>query len=240
MEHALEYAGWLGDSEGEELGPPARLMPREVAEAKEEQTAWDALLAKDQAAWKAEAEVEHMLRVEMVAWVIVEPVASKSKGDILTAIGRMAASVHFQGFEVARIHSDRGREYHNIMLRTWCAKHKIHKTCALAEEHQGNGRAEGAIMRLKATTRAILQQSKVEPSEWPMAAKLACHGLRNEAGRRLRMTPLPSIPFHSKVQVLQRSWNRGIWEALTITAWTRAPSADSSRGWVVCTASHYR
>ena len=118
VEEVLEDAGWLGDSEGEDIAPPGKLSPKEAADAAEEQTAWEALLAKDQAAWKEQAEVDHMPRVEMIEWVMVEPVASKSKGDILTAIGRMVASAHAEGFEVARLHSDRGREYHNT-----CSEH---------------------------------------------------------------------------------------------------------------------
>ena len=83
-------------------------------------------------AWKAEAEIDFMPKVEMIEWVLREPVPStKNKSDILTLVGKLVAHVHAEGFEVVRLHSDRGREYreyHNATLRAWCAKHKIHKT----------------------------------------------------------------------------------------------------------------
>ena len=46
----------------------------------------------------------------------------------------------------------------------------------------------------------------------------------------------PSLPYNSKVQILQRSWNRGVWESVTSTARTKGPSSDSSRGWIVKTS----
>ena len=70
----------------------------------------------------------------------------------------MYACAKSEGFDVRRIHSDRGREFFHHRMKAWCSRHGLHKTYALPEEHQSNGRAEGAIMRAKAKARAILQQ----------------------------------------------------------------------------------
>ena len=145
----------------------------------------------------------------------------------------MVAKLHAEGFEVSRLHSDRGREFHNTQMKAWCAKHKIHRTLAIPEEHQGNGRAEGAILRMKTKTRTLLQSAELGPEEWPLAARQASHAMQNQARLRMGMIPKPSIPFNAKVQVLQRSWKRGVWESLTTTATTRGPSGDSTRGWIV-------
>ena len=69
-----------------------------------------------------------------------------------------------------------------------------HCTYAIAEEHQGNGRAEGAILRIKPKTRTLLQASELNPEEWPLAARQAGHALQNQARERLGMVPKPSIP----------------------------------------------
>ena len=111
----------------------------------------------------------------------------------------------------------------------------MHKTLAVAEEHQSNGRAEGAIMRVKNKTRVILEESMSEKSDWPLAAKLAAHELKNTARRRLKIETHQSLPFDTRVQVISRSWKRDTWESRTITAWVKCPSADMSRGWVVAT-----
>ena len=91
-------------------------------------------------------------------------------------------------------------------------------------------------MRVKSRTRVLLQEAGCEANEWPLAAKLAAHAMRNHARRKLGMKASPSLPYNSKVQILQRSWNRGVWESVTTTARTKGPSNDSSRGWIVKTA----
>ena len=90
-------------------------------------------------------------------------------------------------------------------------------------------------MGLKSRTRVLLQEAGCEPGEWPLAAKLAAHAMRNHARKILNMKLEPSLPYNSKVQILQRSWSRGVWEAVTTTARTKGPSSDSSRGWIVKT-----
>ena len=109
----------------------------------------------------------------------------------------------------------------------------MHKTLAVAEEHQGNGRAEGAIMRVKSKTRTILEEAGSEKSGWPLAAKLAAHELKNAARRRLSIETQESLPYGTRIQVISRSWKRETWEARTTVAFVRCPSADMSRGWVV-------
>ena len=147
-------------------------------------------------------------RVEIVDFIYVEAIERKTHGEVLTAIGRMHARAKAEGFDVRRLHSDRGREYNNKPLRDWCARHAVHKTLAVAEEHQGNGRAEGAIMRVKGKARVILEESESDKSDWPLAAKLAAHELKNVARRRLKIEPQQSLPFNTKVQVISRSERR--------------------------------
>ena len=177
----------------EEAEPPPSAKEEEVA--KEAWTKWNELVKGDQEAWKIEAEAHHLPKVEMVDWVYVEAVATKSTADVLTAVGRMYAAARSEGFDVRRIHTYRGREYYNAAMRTWCARHGLHKTFVLPEEHQSNGRAEGAIMRVKSRTRVLLQEAGCEPGEWPLAAKLAPHAMRNHARRILHMKLEPSLPY---------------------------------------------
>ena len=230
----LEAADWLADEEVDidKDKPPA---PKELESSKEAWKHWLELVEGDQESWKKEAETQHLPQSEVVDWVFLEPVATKNTSDVLNAIGRMFAAAKAEGFDVRRIHSDRGREFNNAQLRSWCARHGLHKTYALPEEHQSNGRAEGAIMRAKSKIRTILHAAGSGQEEWPLAARLAAHVMRNCARAKLNMPIAPAIPFNSKVQVLQRSWNRGVWESVTVTAYTKAPPGDSTRGWIVKT-----
>ncbi|CAE7314267.1 RE1 [Symbiodinium microadriaticum] len=232
---AIDDAEWLSDCVGAAEEPEPGLSTREVADARESWSEWDRLVKSSRKDWLCEAQSEKLPKVEIVDFVYVEAIERKRHGEVLTAIGRMHARAKAEGFDVRRLHSDRGREYNNKSLRDWCARHSVHKTLAVAEEHQGNGRAEGAIMRVKNLTRTILEESDGEKLDWPLAAKLAAHELKNAARRRLKIDVQQSLPFNTKVQIISRSWKRETWESRTTTALVKCPSADMSRGWVVAT-----
>ncbi|CAE7341433.1 unnamed protein product [Symbiodinium microadriaticum] len=232
---AIDDAEWLSDGMGVSDEPEPGLSAREVADARESWNEWDRLVKSSREDWLGEAQSEKLPKVEIVDFVYVEAIERKTHGEVLTAIGRMHARAKAEGFDVRRLHSDRGREYNNKSLRDWCARHSVHKTLAVAEEHQGNGRAEGAIMRVKNLTRTILEESAGEKLDWPLAAKLAAHELKNTARRRLKIEVHQSLPFNTRVQVISRSWKRDTWESRTTTALVKCPSADMSRGWVVAT-----
>ncbi|CAE7730336.1 GIP, partial [Symbiodinium necroappetens] len=183
----LEDAEWLADKVGDAEEPLPECTAKDAAEVRSAWNEWDRLVKSSREDWIEEAQAECLPKVEIVDFVYVEAIERKTHGEMLTAVGRMHARAKAEGFDVRRLHSDRGREYNNKSLRDWCARHSIHKTFAVAEEHQGNGRAEGAIMRVKNKTRVILEESGPDKSEWPLAAKLAAHELKNEARRRLKI-----------------------------------------------------
>ena len=232
---AIDDAEWLSDGVEASEEPEPGLSARESADARESWSEWDRLVKSSREDWLSEAQSEKLPKVEIVDFIYVEAIEQKTHGEVLTAIGRMHARAKAEGFDVRRLHSDRGHEYNNKSLRDWCARHSVHKTLAVAEEHQGNGRAEGAIMRVKNLTRTILEESDGERLEWPLAAKLAAHEMKNKARRRLKIEAHQSLPFNTKVQVISRSWKRDTWESRTTTALVKCPSADMSRGWVVAT-----
>ena len=235
------FADHLADEEWfmEQGCEPSEVEPevsaKDAADAKKAWESWADRVKGSQKDWLQEAQALHLPKVTVVDYVLTEPVPSKKQQEVTNAISRMYARIVSDGFSVQRLHSDRGREYNNETLKTWCAKFGIHKTLAFAEEHQSNGRAEAAIMRVKGKTRSILQGSGSDLADWLLAAKLAAHELRESTRRVLKMKPFPTVPYNTEVQVLQRSWHRGVWESLTAKAYTKCPSSDCSRGWVVRT-----
>ena len=231
----FDDAEWLMDDASKVEEKDDDLTAKELSDARASWNEWDKLVKSSRDDWIQDAQSEVLPRVEIVDFVYVEAIERKSHQEVLTAIGRMHARAKAEGFDVRRLHSDRGREYNNKSLRDWCARHAVHKTLAVAEEHQGNGRAEGAIFRVKSKTRTILQEAGSSKADWPLAAKLAAHELKNTARRRLNIPVQESLPFDTRVQVVSRSWKRETWEARTIDAFVKCPSADMSRGWVVAT-----
>eukprot|EP00439_Symbiodinium_sp_Y106_P072524 s1692_g13.t1 len=232
----LDDEAWYADQGCEPDEPVPEATAKEAAEGERVWKDWPEQVSKSQAEWMEEAKAQYLPKVQIVDYVLTEAVTSKRQQEVACAVGRMYARILSDGLSVQRLHTDRGREYNNETLRAWCAKFGIHKTLAFAEEHQSNGRAEAAIMRVKGRTRTILQGSGEKLCEWPLAAKLAAHELRESARKVLKMKPLPSLPYNTEMQVIQRSWKRGVWESLTVKAFTKCPSSDCSRGWVVRTA----
>ena len=184
---AIDDAEWLADDVGGDEDPEPEVSTREAAGAREAWNEWERLVKSSREDWLREARSEKLPKVEIVDFVYVEAIERKTHGEVLTAVGRMHARAKAEGFDVRRLHTDRGREYNNKHLRDWCARHAIHKTLAVADEHQGNGRAEGAILRIKNKTRTILEEAGSDKIHWPFAAKLGAHALQNEARRKLRM-----------------------------------------------------
>ena len=233
---ALEDKEWFlekGMEIEDSIGEPT---PKELKEGKELWNDWEKLIKRSRKEWMEEAKAQYLPRVSMVDFVYTAAVESKKQQVVLGAISRMYARAIADGFSVQRIHTDRGKEFSNSALRAFCQKFGLHQTFAIPEEHQTNGRAEGAILRIKNKTRTILQGGGCDDlHEWPLAAKLAAYQLRADARKRLRMPCDPALPYNTKVQVLKRSWHRGVWDARTTTAFTKCPSADTSRGWVVKT-----
>ena len=205
----LEAAEWLADDTADD------------AVVKDAWKRWSELVDEDGVAWKKEAQLHHLPKMEMVDWTFVEPVATKSSGEVLNAVGRMFAMARSEGFDVRRIHADRGREFMNSQMRTWCARHGLHKTYSVAEEHQGNGRVEGSIQRVKSKVRTILREASCGPEEWPLASRLAARKLKHLS----RTTP--------KCRFCSVPGTGGVWESLTVAARTKGPSGDTTRGWIV-------
>ena len=233
---SLEDREWFLERGMEIEDPECEPSQKELKEGKEAWNEWEKVVKRSRKEWMEEAKADYLPKVSMVDFIYTEAVDSKAQQVVLGATSRIYARAIADGFSVRRVHTDRGREFSNQALRNFCQKFGLHQTFAIPEEHQTNGRAEGAILRIKNKTRTILQESDCEDlSEWPLAAKLAAYQLRADARKRLRMPCEPTLPYNTKVQVLKRSWNRGVWDARTTTAFTKCPSADTSRGWVVKT-----
>ncbi|CAE7824231.1 unnamed protein product [Symbiodinium sp. CCMP2592] len=166
-------------------------VPVDTAEDLLAEGTYQYLLRQD---WLEEAKTQFLPKVEMIDFVYTEAVDSKKQQVVAGAISRMYARAISDGLSVQRIHTDRGKEYRNSALDAFCQKLGVHHTYAMAEEHQTNGRAEGAILKIKNRTRAILEGSGQDDlSEWPLAAKLASYHLRSEARKKLRMPCEPTV-----------------------------------------------
>ncbi|CAJ1386958.1 unnamed protein product, partial [Effrenium voratum] len=87
---------------------------------------------------------------------LVEPLKSRRAVEVIAAPQSMVARLRWWGFEVTRLHSDRGRELVSTALRRWAVSHGLHRTLSSFDEPQANGRAEAAVGWVKRKARALL------------------------------------------------------------------------------------
>ena len=120
----------------------------------------------------------------------------------MDAIQTMYLELKRQGFPVARLHSDRGKEFMKHALRRWCFNRDIAKTSTAADDWRSNGRAEVAIEHLKSRMRRVLFAAEVDGQWWPAAARYVV-----EKDKRTRQRKEGTIPrFCQEVMVKKRKW----------------------------------
>ena len=140
--------------------------------------------------------------LEIEIHTLAVPLSTKGGKEVLDAIQTMYLELKRQGFPVARLHSDRGKEFMNHALRRWCFNRDIAKTSTAADDWRSNGRAEVAIKHLKSRMRRVLFAAEVDGQWWPAAARYVV-----EKEKRTRQRKEGTIPrFCQEVVVKNRKW----------------------------------
>ncbi|CAE7207045.1 unnamed protein product [Symbiodinium natans] len=135
-------------------------------------------------------EVDEVLRFAV-------PLAKHKGADILAAVQDLYIYLRANGFPLARIHSDRAREFRTKQLRRWCRERDIYQTYTEGLAPTQNAMAENQVKWLKARARVLLTASGLNKKYWPCAMKHACAAHNT---RQLGKTMTP-IQFGSQVMV---------------------------------------
>ena len=144
--------------------------------------------------------------VAQVAWPFVRWLHGKTAMEVLRAIQSVVAEVEaMQGCRaVYRIHSDRGGEFVNDALSTWCSDRCITMSTTEGHDPAGNGQAESFVGRVKARARAMLAMSGLSTQFWTFAVEHAALCTRLKAQGR----DLPAMPIFGQ-SVLARIKDTG-------------------------------
>ena len=81
-----------------------------------------------------------------------------------------------------RLHSDRGGEFVNQQLETYCREHAIHKTTTQGHDPNANASAESAVGVLKRRSRYLLSGSRLPTKFWGVAVLAAAQLERADIG----------------------------------------------------------
>ena len=90
-----------------------------------------------------------------------ELLPSKHCSHVLLGIQRMEAQLRSMGFEVKRIHSDKGMEFQASSVQRWSSQRGIAWSTTGADDFRRNGRVEAAIGRIKGLTTTLLHSAKL-------------------------------------------------------------------------------
>ena len=158
---------------------------------------------------RAEGVAEERIEPEINVFRMCLAVGSKSAKVVLQAINAMHIQLRVCGYNVVRLHTDRGGEFRGEALEKWCAVRSIHRTRTAGVSSQSNGRAERSIQEIKARIQRVLKGAEMDSKYWPMACRYV-HEMerRRMAGRDEKPVP----PFGATVLVKRRFWGRGDFE----------------------------
>ena len=176
------------DSPGECASETEEVPEFEIRKVMESEQAWKEL--KDHATTP----------VRMVNFMMAEPIASKQKSDVLSAVQRMTIKLQRHGYPLLRIHSDRGGEFVNKGFRTFCEARQIYRTTGDPGSPQTNGRSEATVGVFKRGVRALLKQAGLEPQYWARAAVQWAALRWRWAEQQLGLQPDAILPFGAKVR----------------------------------------
>ena len=93
-----------------------------------------------------------------------------------------------------RLHSDRGTEFVNQELNSYCRQHAIHQTTTQGNDPNANATAERAVGVLKRRCRYLLTGARLPTRFWGVGVLAAAQLERADAG----MGEYPRIPFGTR------------------------------------------
>ena len=134
------------------------------------------------------------------------PLEKKKAPAVLQAINELYIQLRVHGYNVVRLHSDRGGEFRGKAMDQWCRTRDILRTKTPGMSPQSNGRVERSVQEVKARVQRALRGADLGPEHWPAACRFV-HSLERKrlAMRNERQTP----PFGKEILIKRRYWGRG-------------------------------
>ncbi|CAE6970309.1 inlI [Symbiodinium natans] len=148
--------------------------------------------------------------------------------EVLEAVQDIYVTLKSWGMPLARIHSDRAKEFRTQPLRRWCRARDIFQTFTEGCAPSQNSVVEGGVKWLKSKARLLLGAAGIEKKFWPCAMKEAC----DAHNRRMLARPMRKIRFGSVVWIKSKKTHGPFdprWEKGTYLG----PTEDVREGHVV-------
>lgn len=171
---------------------------------------------------------EHGTPFEIRVFRIALPMTSKNSVEVTKTAIEMLLRLRADGYNVNRIHTDRGKEFMGT-FKKWARARGIITTRTAGDDARANGRVEVAVQSVKAQIRRTLRSAGDGSEWWPWAARYV-----NEVNRCFRLGTTPSWPgFLGEVLTRKRAWKKEGLETTMDRVKYLAPSWEDHGHWVV-------
>ena len=174
--------------------------------------------------------------VRIVELVFVEPLDSKSPGEVAGALGRIFAQLAVLQRPVVRVHTDAGSEFLSQPFRRFVDSKGVLHTAAAPQDHNANGRVENVVCRLKQQIRTVILANGHDASRWAVAGKAVAAMWRSQTLTKLGWPQPTIVPYGAKTQILTRTWRRrrqSEWRPRAADAVVLCPASLVKHGYVV-------
>ena len=148
-----------------------------------------------------EVKEEERLDPEIEVFKFATPIPSKAECNILEVLNLWHIQLRVHGYEIRRLHSDRGGEFFGRGVQKWAAARGILRT-STARDTKANGRAEKAIQEVKARIRRALHGASMPLTDWPLACRYVHEHEKMKMMDRFQLVP----PFGQEILVRKRYW----------------------------------
>ena len=149
-----------------------------------------------------EMEEEGPEGIEVETHWMALPMPTKSIPSVMEAVQEVYLALRADGYPVARMHTDKGREFQNHTLKKWCSNRDIWKTSTAGDNFKANGRVEVTIQKIKSRMRRALHAAELDGEWWPCAARYV-----QAKDKMIRNREEGTIPaFGQEVLFKRRKW----------------------------------
>ena len=155
------------------------------------------------------------------------PIKSRAPKDILQGLAVMVSRLRILRIPIARIHTDRAKEFLSHQFRSWIRSREWFHTTTAGDEPMSNGRCESELGVVRGLARAAMKSAGCSMSMWPLAVRYASECRLRDQLRGMGV-PCPAVlPFGLRAFAKRKTWHKtSSWEMPNVPVRLWGPAHD--------------
>ena len=175
--------------------------------------------------WKELLKTRPTIEVANVSQSI--PIKSRAPKDVLQGLAVMTARLRALRIPIARIHTDRAKEFVSQQFRSWVRSRELIQSSTAGDEPMSKGRCESELGVVRGQARAAMRAAGCATSMWPLAVRYASECRLGDQLRGLGV-PCPQVlPFGLRAFAKRKTWHKvSSWESPNLPVRLWGPAHD--------------